>query len=75
MLAATTEQWVWVAALVVCVALDSLFCGMESGVYALNKIRLDLQADLGKSSAAWLQKSFDRFDRLLATLLIGTNLA
>ena len=72
---ATAEQWVWVAVLAVCVSLDSLFCGMESGVYALNKIRLDLQADLGKSSAVWLQKSFDRFDRLLATLLIGTNLA
>ena len=68
-----TVVWAFVLAALIC--LDASYCGMETGLYRLNKIRLDLQADQGRPSAIALQRLVSRFDRVLATLLIGTNLA
>jgi len=67
--------WVgWLVALVVSVRLDGLFCGLETGIYVLNKHRLDLHAEAGVQPALFLQKMLSDPDRLLATLLLGTNL-
>jgi len=64
----------WSIAVVVCTGLDALYCGMESGIYRLNKIRLELHADAGNAAAVSLQRMLRRFDHLLAVMLIGTNL-
>ncbi len=75
MVASATEYAVWSALLVVGASLDATYCGLETGVYHLNKIRLELQADRGRASAVSLQRLLGRFNHLLAVLLIGTNLS
>lgn len=76
MVASLTVTYVaWSAVIPVCAALDAVYCGLESGIYRLNKIRLDLQADRGRPAAVALQKLMGDFNHLLAVLLIGTNLA
>lgn len=52
-----------------------LFAGLETGMYSLNRVRLHLMADRGNPSAAILQKLVHRPNKLLSTLLIGTNIA
>ena len=64
---------VWGVVLVVCSAFDAMFCGLETGIYVMNKNRLDLHAEEGKASAVFLQRLLRRSDRLLAVLLIGTG--
>lgn len=67
-----TAAWsIWLAVLAVCAALSFLFSGMETGVYVMNKIRLDLRAENGQRSAQLLQKLTRRPGNLLAVLLIG----
>ncbi len=63
----------WVAGLLAGMALRGLFAGMETGVYVLNKIRLDLRAEEGLRSARRLRKLMQNPNNLLAVLLIGTN--
>ena len=65
----------WPAVLVAAVAMESMFCGMETGIYVLNKIRLDLHAEDGRQGARLLQKHLANPGNLLVVLLIGTNVA
>jgi len=72
---ADSAAWlIWPAVLVVCIALDSQFCGLETGIYVMNKNRLDLHAEAGMPAARFLKRMLQQPDRLLAVLLIGTNL-
>ena len=66
---------VWPLVLAVCSAFDALYCGLETGIYVLNKGRLDLHAEAGIAPARFLQRMLLKPNRLLAVLLIGTNLA
>jgi putative hemolysin len=76
MVAAAWAEWLpWAAGSVVALALCALYCGMETGVYVLNKIRLDLRADAGDRRARRLQRMLGNPNNLLAVLLIGTNIA
>lgn len=52
-----------------------IFAGLETGMYSLNRVRLHLLADRGQPSARILQRLIHRPNRLLSTLLIGTNIA
>lgn len=52
-----------------------LYCGLETGIYVLNKIRLDLRAESGDRRARFLRRMLAMPNRLLAVLLIGTNLS
>jgi len=63
----------WAAGMLVGMALQGLFAGMETGVYVLNKIRLDLRAEQGLRSAQRLRRFMRNPNNLLAVLLIGTN--
>ena len=72
----TTACWIiWPVVLAVCMGLDSLYSGMETGIYVLNKIRLDLHAEAGSKPARLIQQMLRRPNNLLTVLLIGTNLA
>ncbi|GAF81762.1 unnamed protein product, partial [marine sediment metagenome] len=67
--------WVaWSLVLVFSTRLDGLFCGLETGIYVMNKNRLDLHAAAGLPAAKFFRRMLASPDRLLATLLIGTNL-
>ncbi len=63
------------AGLAACAIIDGLFCGMETGMYVLNKVRLDLRAESGSRSAKTLRRMLRNTNNLLAVLLIGTNIA
>jgi len=63
----------WTTVLAVSVVLRGLYAGMETGVYVLNKVRLDLRADSGDRRALMVQKLLRRPNNLLSVLLIGTN--
>lgn len=54
---------------------SGLFSGLETGVYSLNRVRLHLLSHRGRRSARALQKMLAEPGPLLATLLIGTNVA
>ena len=76
--AAAAETWTWFAWSAMTVAgvvLTGLYCGMESGIYSLNKLRLDLHAEAGWQSAKLLKRMLRNYNNLLAVLLIGTNLS
>ena len=73
-LAMTSSTLVWVIVLGLSATMDLLYCGMETGVYGVNRIRLELHADRQRPGAAALQRLISRFDHLLVVLLIGSNL-
>jgi len=64
---------IWSVLLLVAVLTAAFYSGMETGVYVLNKIRLDLAAESNRHSAKLLKKQLDKTDNLLAMILIGTN--
>ncbi|MFG0275505.1 MAG: CNNM domain-containing protein [Phycisphaerales bacterium] len=65
----------WIGVALLGVALSSLFSGMETGVYCVNRLRLRVRAERGEPGARLLQREIDRQQRVLATLLIGNNIA
>ena len=65
---------VWSLLLAGGVIMTGFYCGMETGIYVLNKIRLDLSAESGRRSARVLQRILDKPGNMLAVLLVGTNL-
>jgi len=76
MIGAAWPIWAtWSAVLVTATGLCGLYCGLETGTYVLNKIRLDLRAEAGDRRARLLRRMLARPNRLLAVLLIGTNLS
>jgi len=67
--------WIWLAVLVVSVGAGAFYAGIETGIYVLNKIRLDLAAESGDRGARILRRQLDRPDNLLTVLLLGTNIS
>lgn len=78
MILAAEVSWtmwlVWPGIFMLCESLDMLFCGMEQGVYSINKIRLDLKDEEGSRPARTLSRMLAGPNNMLAVLLIGTNL-
>ncbi len=71
-----TAAWtIWLAILLISEAFDAIYCGMETGAYVLNKIRLDLRAEKASRPARLLQRMLSRPNNFLTVLLIGTNLS
>lgn len=77
MTALLAMDWTWVlwpAVFVFHVALVGIFTGLETGIYVTNKVRLELHAEAGYPAACRLAGMLTRPNRLLADLLIGTNI-
>jgi len=55
--------------------LSFLYSGLETGTYAVNKVRLDLRAESGDRRAVALRSLLRHPSRSLIVLLIGNNLA
>ncbi|MEI7435188.1 MAG: CNNM domain-containing protein [bacterium] len=58
-----------------CLTANAFFAGIETGVISLNRMQLRHRVDNGDRAAARLQEFLDHPDRLLATTLVGVNLA
>ncbi|MDZ4754994.1 MAG: CNNM domain-containing protein [Phycisphaerae bacterium] len=65
----------WILFALLGVGLSALFSGMEIGIYTLNRIGLAVRVGRGERSAVILDAELSRMDRVLATLLIGNNVA
>jgi CBS domain containing-hemolysin-like protein len=65
----------WIGVALLGLALSSLFSGMETGVYCVNRLRLRVRADRGDAGARLLQHEIENQQRVLSTLLIGNNIA
>jgi CBS domain containing-hemolysin-like protein len=73
---ATNMDWVlWFALAMLGLLCSGLYSGAETGLYVLNKMRLDLRAEAGSPAARALRVMLRKFDALLAVLLLGTNLS
>ena len=66
---------VWASVLVLCALVDALFSGLETGIYVMNKHRLDLHAEANLPAAEFIERLLRKPNELLAVLLIGTNLS
>ena len=67
--------WVFWSLLVVAgIALSAMYAAAEIALYVTNKIRLELQAEMGSQPARLLQKLLSDTNNLLAVLMTGNNL-
>jgi magnesium and cobalt exporter, CNNM family len=63
-----------VLGVLVCVAGSFVFAGAETGIYSLSRRQVEVDADGGVRSAAWVRWLLRDESALLITLLIGNNL-
>ncbi|MEM9420627.1 MAG: CNNM domain-containing protein [Planctomycetota bacterium] len=71
----TAETLFWIGIMLAGFIGSAVYSGMETGAYTLNRVRLQVLADRGQSAAVALRKLVDKPATLLATLLIGNNVA
>lgn len=72
----STGEIIWYIALtLIGVSLSSLFSGMETGIYTLNRVRLTVRGGRGEPAAMRLQRFIRQPFRLLSTILVGNNIA
>ncbi len=57
------------------IGLSALYSGMETGLYTMNRVRLALRRNEGDARAMRLGRLIDRPTRMLAVILLGTNIA
>ena len=69
------EILVAVAFVIAGLVLSALYSGSETGLYTINRVRLDVRAAAGERRARWLQALRARPNRMLAVLLVGNNVA
>jgi len=69
------ELVLWLLASAAGLLICGLFAGLETGIYCLNRVRLHLLSHQGNRSARTLSALVDKPASLLATLLVGTNIA
>lgn len=67
--------WSWLGVGLVSMALSALYSGLETGVYCLDPLKLQLRSESGGRLTAWLRTMLARRERLLVVLLIGNNVA
>jgi putative hemolysin len=75
-LADNISVWVgWALTAACALVMCAIYCGLETGIYVMNKVRLDLHAEEGRRAARRLKVMLDNKNNTLAVLLIGTNIA
>jgi CBS domain containing-hemolysin-like protein len=70
-----TEVYFAIAITLIGLFLSALYSGLETGLYTINQIRLDVRAQSALSSALRLRNLIDRPTRMLAVLLVCNNIA
>ena len=59
--------------LLLLIVLSGFFSSSETGLMAINRVRLQHQAEEGSKAAARILSLLDRPDRLIGLILIGNN--
>lgn len=70
-----TEVHIAIAITFVGVMMSALYSGLETGLYTINKIRLDVRASTGWASAKRIRHLVEKPTRMLAVLLVCNNIA
>ena len=70
-----TEMYIAIGITLLGILLSALYSGLETGLYTVNKIRLDVRALSGVTSAKRLFAIINRPARMLAVLLVCNNVA
>ena len=70
-----TELYLGISLTVVGVLMSALYSGLETGLYTINKIRLDVRASSGVASAKRLLALINHPTRMLAVILVCNNIA
>ncbi|MEO6709454.1 MAG: CNNM domain-containing protein [Planctomycetota bacterium] len=69
------SAWLIAVLAVGCLVATALFAGSETGLYSLSRLRVESDARAGRSRARLIRRLLADETSLLATILIGTNLA
>lgn len=67
--------WIEILGLCILLLLSAFFSGSEIALFSVNKVRIRKLAEEGLSRAVTLNRLLERPNRLLATILVGNNLA
>src|SRR5262245_44380671 len=70
----TAEIFIWFL-FAICLAVSFLLSGMESGVFALSRLRIRQQMRAGRSSAKVLHQYLENPENFLWTILVGNTVA
>ena len=70
-----TELYIGIVLTVVGILMSALYSGLETGLYTINKVRLDVRASSGIASAKRLLAFVNHPTRMLAVLLVCNNIA
>ncbi|MDP6059084.1 MAG: CNNM domain-containing protein [Pirellulaceae bacterium] len=60
---------------VIGVLLSALYSGIETGLYCLNRVRLELHAERGQWAARYLRRMLGTGTMMIVILLVGNNVA
>lgn len=71
----TTVELGWLILCFAALLMSALFSGLETGVYTLNRVGLAVRVGRGERRAILLDRELAHPQRLLATLLVGNNIA
>lgn len=69
------ELTFWIALAAIGISASSIWSGVETGCYTLNRVRLNVRASRGDRSAVAVKRMIDRPESLLGTLLVGNNIS
>ena len=69
------DIYIAIAVTLLGLVLSALYSGLETGLYTINKIRLDVRASDGLASAKRLLTLLNQPTRMLAVLLVCNNVA
>jgi len=70
-----SELYIAICVTLLGIVLSALYSGLETGLYTINKIRLDVRASGGVKSAKRLLALINHPTRMLAVLLVCNNIA
>jgi len=72
--AAFSSTWFWVVILILSMGITVIFTGLETGLYTLSRLRLDLRAARKEPSALRVKRWLERPGDVLAGLLLWQNM-
>lgn len=65
----------FIIGILACILIESFFSGSETGIISVSRIRVKHLVEQGSKPAQIIEKLLKNPDRLLATTLVGTNIA
>lgn len=68
-------SWLYLAIILVLVALSGFFSSTETSFACLNQFKLRVEADNGNKKAKLILKTYERFEKVLTVSLLGYNIS